>query len=92
MKVQGLTNFASGNGIIRRYNNAKILRNMAGMTALSGMAATAGVIDKQIGYGAIFAIITYNFVGLFEKAYKEMNQLRSQRDEIVARAKKIYSK
>jgi len=81
----------SGNGICRKYRNAKINRNLlAGTTLLDFSVASMDALEKNASGTIIMGLLTCFILKLCKDCHCSMLKLKPQHDAIVARAKKIF--
>lgn len=91
--IQKSFGMRAGNTIPRRYKNAKIQRNAGVAGAIMDFAfASQHALDHEAGWTMVFGGFTCLMVKLTQLSHLKMKELRPQYEEIVARAKKIYSK
>lgn len=90
-RLQKLIGMRNGNGIMRQYKNAKIIRNLTGGVAAYDLYVGA---RHAMNHDAVGTMFFGGFSCFFLKLAKDstdiMKNLRPMRDEIVARAKQIY--
>jgi len=90
--IKNMIGIRPGNGIMRQYNNAKIIRNVEVGTALFDFLAATTHAKRKNSFGTMFMSgLTCLMIKFAKDNHCKMKQLKPQRDLIIARAKKIFA-